>query len=83
MIDGTQHCFTPYDLFYTADTVSATNAGVNNNDPWLSTWTNEFPLQNNVNTSTTCHGEVTSVAGSNGYSYCDNKLIPKTYTENY
>ena len=58
LIDGTQHCFTPYDLFYTADTVSATNAGVNNDDQWLSAWTNQFPLGNHANTSTTCHGDV-------------------------
>lgn len=85
LVNGDQHCFSPLDLFYTADGISAEDNGKQATQEMMYEWTAHFPLPNSASEATVCEGDVQSRANGavNKQTYCSAELTPKTYTENY
>ena len=89
LVDGTQHCFTPKSLYFTADSFGPADSGASDGtSPMLYSWANSLPLQSGEAQSTVCQGEVTSSEGAaSGASfavvvdntYCSSNIVPKTY----
>ena len=91
LVDGTQHCFTPKTLYYTADSYGPADSGANDGtNPMLFSWANNLPLQSGEAQETVCQGDVTKSNGlaSAGDSfvmladntYCSDDVVPKTFT---
>jgi hypothetical protein len=95
LVNGDQHCFTPYDLYYTADTISAKDNGASTSTQLMSNWVNSLPLSTNEAINTRCDGTIQSSSSSSPYSsrfrsdftsgsdntYCSSKVVPKQFTE--
>lgn len=58
LVDGTQHCFSPYNLFYTADGISAEDNGAAATQEMMYEWANHFPLAESESESTVCEGDL-------------------------
>ena len=81
MIDGSQHCFTPYNNYYTANADGAEDSvydGLSLND-----WASAYPLSNGDVVNTICDGEITSSPIKHEIDYCDAEVVPKSFTEEY
>jgi len=82
LVDGDQHCFTCYDLLYTADGISAKDNGASNSKEMMDEWANHFPMTTGDSVSTVCEGKLQS-SGFDDNTYCSTKVEPKTYTEKW
>jgi hypothetical protein len=83
LVDGGQHCFTPADVYYTADGLgpkddnSANNTGIT-----MVNWLNQYPLDEGDNVGTLCLGELESVKkDAPDTKYCSDKVVPKNFTQ--
>ena len=84
LVDGFQHCFTPFDLLYTADGLggyddnSDANTGIMMND-----WLTKYPLDDGASVDTLCLGDLKSPlqATDTDTEYCSLDVSPKTFTE--
>jgi hypothetical protein len=86
LVDGFQHCFTPYDLYYTADAQGADDAGNTTSGVMLSDWTNVVPLNDGQSQNTVCEGDMQSIdkmKGQGRNDYCSTTVTPKQYVEQY
>lgn len=87
LVDGDQHCFSPMNLFYTADGISADDNGKSATQEMMYEWANHFPLSNSGSEATVCEGEMQSSSRANGavnqQTYCSSEVYPKKYTEDY
>lgn len=77
LIDGPQHCYTTYDLHFTADPQGAKDNGDKSNAIMLSDWLNKVPLSGGESISSQCEGNKFHL----GVTYCSNEVVPKTYTK--
>lgn len=86
-MDGSQHCFTPLDYYYSADALGPVTNGENSSiaTPMLSAWTADFPLDNADRETTICDGTITSNSKEKvtDNTYCDEEYVPKTFVEQY
>ena len=76
LVDGTQHCFTPLPLYFTANPISAQHASSEQLSlPSLAQWVGEMPLQPRQSLSSVCVGgdDPKSVTG------CSPQVVPKTF----
>jgi hypothetical protein len=84
LINGDHHCFTPYDLYFTADPLGPSDNGQGTSSPLLYKWANEMPLAESETVSTICDGSVQGkLNGIADTTYCSSKVVPKTFTEHY
>lgn len=86
LVDGDQHCFSPLNLFYTADAISAEDNGEKATQEMMYEWANHFPLGSNASEATVCEGEVQTTKGMgavNQQTYCSSEVYPKEFTEDY
>lgn len=86
LVDGDQHCFSPSNLFFTADGISAEDNGQKSTQEMMYEWAGHFPLADNASEKTVCEGEVQVSAGygnPNNQTYCSSEVYPKEYTEKY
>lgn len=85
LIDGDQHCFSCYDLYYTADAISAHDNGKTNTGPMMYQWAGSQPLSEGESISTVCNGELQSSGSSKKQdnTYCDAVYASKEYVEHY
>lgn len=73
LIDSSQHCYTPYSLFYTADT-----AGPRRFSSMMADWT-ATTIGTPSSTSTQCDGELEPEPSWSGTSYCDETMAGKVF----
>jgi len=83
LVDGSQHCFTPYDLFYTAGPLGPKEKSPT--DTPMDGWVWSLPLHSGDTISTVCEGTiqkngVMGVGASDGTTYCSSQLYPKNFT---
>jgi len=93
LVDGDQHCFTPANLYYTADGISAEDDGKTSTQEMMYQWTSHFPLASGEAEKTVCEGSLQpnsnrgmqagKVNAVNDQTYCDAELFPKEYVEDY
>lgn len=80
LVDGDHHCFTPYDLYFQADTKSATDNGATTSTQLMYDWVNQLPLVNGESIDTRCDGTL-QLKGPVDNTYCSSKVVPKEFTE--
>ena len=85
LVDGSQHCFTPSSVYYTADDTGPRDDGESSSLPMLHTWAGLYPLSSGSSVNSQCEGEMqlsgTSGVGREDNTYCDAALLPKIYTQ--
>lgn len=81
LVDGNQHCFTPFDLYYTADPLSAKDDGESTSAMMMYDWVNSLPLESGEVIQTQCEGNLQGVQGINKQTYCSDDVSPKSFTE--
>lgn len=83
LVDGSQHCFTPYDNFYTADAVGADDSGADGTYEMMYEWSAKMPLDHKESIDTVCEGDIeeNGQTSSGDITYCDIELVPKEFTE--
>jgi hypothetical protein len=95
LIDGDQHCFTPYaTVYYTA--TGAGPKGITSGKAEVTTnlnlyqWTNTLPLVEGASQTTQCDGDVLQQSMAAGIeksgsdtTYCASTIVPKTFVEHY
>lgn len=84
LVDGSQHCFTDTNVFYTADGLGPKDDGsAQNQGLMLSEWVGSWPLMATESASSLCEGALTASEGTSGdNSYCSTLVLPKTFTYN-
>lgn len=88
LVDGGQHCFSPMNLFFTADGISAEDDGKTSTQEMMYEWASHFPLADSASEYTVCEGDVQDGrANKNGavnqQTYCSSEVYPKEYKEDY
>jgi hypothetical protein len=87
LVDGDQHCFTPYAKYFTADGISAEDDGKTSTQEMMYEWANSFPLANSASEHTVCEGasqaRAAGLGNPNNQTYCSTEVYPKEYTEEY
>ena len=96
LVDGDQHCFTVFDLWYEATALGPHGAdmsagklvhagsGKSTADKALYEWSTQFPLPEAAQAITECDGEVeTAAQAGRDTSYCDPTVVPKTFTQHW
>jgi hypothetical protein len=85
LVDGNQHCYSPFDLYYTADAVGAKDNGDNSASALMHDWANSMPLADGESISTVCDGELQSSQKQlkNSITYCSKDVSPKSFVEKY
>lgn len=87
-MDGEQHCFTCYDLYYTADAKGSTDNNSTNSGLTLAAWMSQLPLAQGESINTSCEGQ-TTLSGkeeklpTGDNTYCASVVYPKEFVENY
>jgi hypothetical protein len=82
LVDGSQHCFTPSNVFYTADDLGPKDDGASSSQPMLYSWAGQYPLAPGASAQSQCEGALEGGRGRDDNTYCDAALLPKTYTQN-
>lgn len=85
LVDGDQHCFTPSNLYYSADAISADDNGATATQEMMYQWAGHFPLDNAGTEKTICEGtvEASGLKAVNSQTYCSADLVPKSFTEDW
>jgi hypothetical protein len=90
LVDGDQHCFSPSDVFYSADPTGPKDNGMNSDSPMLYSWYNTMPLANGESVNTECDGQIEKSTQSiqkqnlkNSVTYCSDGVTPKSFVEQY
>lgn len=79
LVDGTQHCYTNFNLYYTATPTSARD-GPRGNTTNLEDWVPLLPLSPGDAIDTVCEGpEATLAAARDGTTFCSDQLYPKEF----
>lgn len=81
LVDGNQHCFTPSNVYYSADNLGPKGGGSVSSEPMLYSWAGQFPLDSGASAQSQCEGALQSKRGRDDNTYCDASLLPKTYTQ--
>ena len=83
LVDGSQHCFTPSNVFYTADDKGPKDGGAQSSKPMLYSWVGQLPLTAGGTAQSQCEGgaQGEEQQGRDDNTYCDASLLPKTYTQ--
>eukprot|EP00604_Paraphysomonas_vestita_P002025 CAMPEP_0174820430 /NCGR_PEP_ID=MMETSP1107-20130205/4264_1 /TAXON_ID=36770 /ORGANISM="Paraphysomonas vestita, Strain GFlagA" /LENGTH=386 /DNA_ID=CAMNT_0016035773 /DNA_START=126 /DNA_END=1286 /DNA_ORIENTATION=- len=95
LVNGNQHCFTPTNVYYTADPISATDNGASTSSELMYQWTGNFPLTPGESEKTICDGTLKyysmnmtsssvskeSITAVDRTTYCDKTLASKKYTQ--
>jgi hypothetical protein len=87
LVDGNQHCFTPSNVYYTADDKGPKDNGSSSSEPMLYEYAGQYPLSSGESTKSQCEGTLEqSNRRAHGQigddnTYCDASLLPKTYTQ--
>lgn len=82
LVDGSQHCFTPSNVYYTADDKGPKDNGASSSLPMMHTWAGQFPLAPGASALSQCEGAMEGARGRDDNTYCDAALLPKSYTQN-
>ena len=95
LVDGGQHCFTPYKYFYTADTYgkemwaaqlypNVTDASpgdvILSSSVTVLNWTTALPLESGESLRSQCSGVVKEEDAWRGTTYCPPFVIEQTFT---
>jgi len=87
LVDGENHCFTCYDLYFTADAKGPSDNGATNTGLTMSQWVGAMPLASGSTSNTVCEGaakaSLSAVTGLVDNTYCSSKVYPKQFVENY
>jgi hypothetical protein len=87
LMDGEQHCFTPYNHLYTADTKGAADNGATTNTELLYQWMDKLPLASGESIDTHCDGTIQETVSQEKIgpdnTYCSSRVVPKQFTEQY
>jgi hypothetical protein len=89
LVDGSQHCFTPSSVYYSADAMGPKDDGSSNSGPVMVDWVGaSIPLTEGKAINTVCEGATATsdkkgVAIGDDNTYCSAGLVDKTYTEHY
>lgn len=88
LMDGDQHCFTCYDLYYTADAKGASDNNSTNTGLTLAQWVGQLPLAQGEAIDTSCEGQTTTASAGDkklptDNTYCASVVYPKEFVENY
>jgi len=89
LVDGSQHCFTPSSVYYSADAMGPKDDGSSNTGPVMVDWVGaSIPMTEGKAIDTVCEGEVTTgnskgVGIGDDNTYCAADLVGKTFTEHY
>lgn len=94
LVDGGQHCFTPFKYLYTANTYgkeawatqiypnvseSSTDEPVITSDVTLLNWTTALPLERGESLSSACSGPIKEEREWRGTTYCAPFVVGQTY----
>ncbi len=86
LVDGDNHCFTCYDLYFTADAKGPSDDGATSEGLSMADWTNALPLSSGQTASTVCEGKVldnvSKDAAAVDNTYCSAKVFPKQFVQN-
>lgn len=83
LVDGSQHCFSPYDNFYTADAMGVSDDGADSTYDMMYEWASKMPLEEQQSIDTICEGDIANngETGDGDVTYCDADLVPKEFIE--
>jgi hypothetical protein len=78
MVTGSQHCFTPMNVVYRADTTGPMG-DASSGQPAMTEWLEDMPLESGGSVTTDCDGELLPESAWEGGEYCDSALAGKVY----
>eukprot|EP01040_Poterioochromonas_malhamensis_P003221 gene3221-3433_t len=84
LVDGDHHCFTPYSLFFEADTKGAEDNGATTSTQLMSDWANQLPLSSGQAIDTRCDGDLQTIntnLSPPDTTYCSSDVVPKEFVE--
>jgi hypothetical protein len=79
LVDGSQHCFTPLGVYYTAGPLGPREGS--SDDPLVHEWVESLPLDSGQSIATVCEGTLKASNADDGTTYCSSELDPKVFTQ--